>query len=136
MLREAPKTVFIGHAPAFWCEIAANVRQKEREGYPKGPIEKKGRLWTLMDKYPNLYADISAGSGHNALSRDPERGYEFLKRYNRRCVFGTDRFSSRKESTPPIVALLKNGLAEGKLTRHEYDNITHLNFQRLARRCG
>ena len=132
MLRELPKTVFIGHSPAFWCEIDADVRQGEREGYPKGPIARKGRLWRLMDKYPNLYADLSAGSGHNALSRDPERGIEFLKRYHRRCLFGTDRFESRTTPLPRIIPLLKNALAGGRLTRLEYDDITYRNFKRLV----
>ena len=43
-----------------------------------------------MDKYPNLFGDLSAGSGHNAIHRDLEFGREFLVRRQDRLMFGTD----------------------------------------------
>ncbi len=43
-----------------------------------------------MRKYPNLWADISAGSGYNALTRDPEFGLEFLDEFQDKLMFGTD----------------------------------------------
>ena len=44
----------------------------------------------MMDKYTNIYGDLSAGSGANAISRDLEFGREFLIRRQDRICFGTD----------------------------------------------
>jgi predicted TIM-barrel fold metal-dependent hydrolase len=46
---------------------------------------------------PNLYADISAGSGHNALTRDPAFTEGFLERHWRKLLFGTDFFNVGQE---------------------------------------
>ena len=43
-----------------------------------------------MQTYPNLYGDFSAGSGHNALTRDPAVGIDFLKQFNSKIFFGTE----------------------------------------------
>ena len=43
-----------------------------------------------MEEYPNIYGDLSAGSGANAISRDLEFGREFLIRRQDRVCFGTD----------------------------------------------
>lgn len=130
-LREFPKTLFIGHAPAFWNEIDGNLKPGARDHYPKGVIRTKGRLWRLLDKYPNLYGDVSAGSGYNALSRDPLRGLAFLKRYHRKLFFGTDRFSSRNEPPPPILAHIKEARSKRQLTKREYEAIMFRNFRRV-----
>lgn len=44
----------------------------------------------LLEKYDNLYADISAGSGWNALTRDPDFTPGFVERHWRKLLFGTD----------------------------------------------
>jgi uncharacterized protein len=43
-----------------------------------------------MEKFPNLYGDLSAGSGAGSISRDLEFGREFLIRRQDRIMFGTD----------------------------------------------
>ena len=43
-----------------------------------------------MEKYPNIYGELSAGSGANSISRDLEFGREFLIRRQDRILFGTD----------------------------------------------
>jgi predicted TIM-barrel fold metal-dependent hydrolase len=43
-----------------------------------------------MEAYPNLYGDLSAGSGANSISRDREFGREFMIRRQDRLLFGTD----------------------------------------------
>jgi predicted TIM-barrel fold metal-dependent hydrolase len=43
-----------------------------------------------MDQYGNLYGELSAGSGLNAIQRDPDFGREFLIRRADRLMFGTD----------------------------------------------
>lgn len=88
-LKECPGLKFVGHSQPFWAEIGADVDEETRRGYPKGPVQ-PGRVVQLMREYPNLYGDISAGSGHNALTRDPEFGYAFLEEFQDRLFFGTD----------------------------------------------
>ena len=131
VLKECPNTIVIGHAMSFWGEISASLTPEEREGYPKGPIKKEGRLWKLLEKYPNLYGDLSAGSGFNAISRDPEVGYRFLQRFNKKLFFGTDRFTSRTEPVPAVLPFLKEALKKGKISKPAYENIMSRNFVRV-----
>ena len=89
-LQACPDTVLVGHGPTFWAEISGGASGRERLGYPPGPVKPGGAVPRLMAKYPNLWADLSAGSGHNALSRDPAFGLEFLDRFQDKLMFGTD----------------------------------------------
>jgi len=59
-------------------------------GYPRRGITDGGAIDRLMDKYPNIFADLSAGSGANAIRRDLEFGREFLRRRADRVMFGSD----------------------------------------------
>jgi Amidohydrolase len=63
--------------------------------YPRGPVQPGGRLTTMLDRFPNLWCDLSAESGFNALSRDPENARAFLMQYRDRCLFGRDYFDDR-----------------------------------------
>lgn len=130
-LAKFPETIFIGHAMAFWAEIDGDLDPKQRDDYPKGPVRKAGRLCELLTKHPNLHADLSAGSGHNAVSRDMDFGYKFLAANRKQLLFGTDRFTSADGPAPPIIGFLGDGLRSGALSRDVYDDITHKNFQRL-----
>ena len=91
VLALCPETNFIGHAPGFWAHISNDGRHTS-EAYPKGPLVPGGKIEALLEKYPNLYCDISAGSGHNALSRDLEYSHGFLERWQDRVLFGRDYF--------------------------------------------
>ncbi len=91
VLQRCPDTNFIGHAPGFWREISGDSEQV-LEMYPGGPVVAGGKLISLLDKYPNLYCDISAGSGLNALKRDAENARRFLISYQDRILFGRDNF--------------------------------------------
>ncbi len=86
-----PQTNFIGHAPGFWREISGDAAREPRQ-YPKGPIVPGGRLHGLFEKYPNLFADLSANSGLTAIKRDPAQGMEFLTRFADRLLFGRDNY--------------------------------------------
>ncbi|MHB8903021.1 MAG: amidohydrolase family protein, partial [Thermoguttaceae bacterium] len=65
--------------------------------YPKTPVAPGGAIDRLMDKYPNLYGEFSAGSGANALLRDPAFGREFLLRRADRLLFGTDYLTPEQD---------------------------------------
>jgi hypothetical protein len=96
-LEACPDTIFIGHAPGFWRYISGD-EATETAIYPKGPIVPGGRLLELLDRYPNLWADLSAGSGLGALQRDPAFSKEFLARYADRLLFGRDDNGNRLQT--------------------------------------
>jgi predicted TIM-barrel fold metal-dependent hydrolase len=94
VLREHPRTTFVGHAQAFWANVSADApRDPDAPGYtayPKGPVQPGGLTDRWLGEYPNLYADLSAGSGLGALSRDPEWTRGFLRRHQGRLLWATD----------------------------------------------
>lgn len=89
-VRSFPELNFIGHGPGWWASISGIDDQKSLGGYPKGTVLPGGAIDRLMERYPNIYGDLSAGSGSNAISRDMEFGREFLIRRQDRVCFGTD----------------------------------------------
>lgn len=89
-LAEAPDCKFIGHGPGWWASISGDATQANLGGYPKGPVVPGGAIDALMDKFPNLYGDLSAGSGASAIGRDLDFGRDFLVRRQDRILFGTD----------------------------------------------
>lgn len=99
MLKKCPETNFLGHAPGFWLHIADDGLW-ERVRYPKldgTAIEKEGRIQELLRKYPNLYCDISAGSGRMALQRDPDHAVRFLTEFQDRIVYARDYFDNKHQ---------------------------------------
>ena len=88
MLKAYPKTKFIGHADAFWANVSADYANEA--AYPAGKIKRGGVTDKLLGDYANLYGDLSANSGNNALSRDPEWTPDFLKRHQDKLIFGSD----------------------------------------------
>ncbi len=94
VLKLCPETNFLGHAQSFWQEISGDADQCE-EMYPTGPVKASGRLIRLLREYPNLYCDLSAGSGYTAISRDPSFGRDFLIEFQDRALYARDEFTTR-----------------------------------------
>jgi uncharacterized protein len=88
LLKSYPKTVFIGHAQSWWANISADIANES--GYPTGRVRAGGLTDKLLADYPNIYGDLSANSGRNALARDPEFATGFLSRHRRKLMFGSD----------------------------------------------
>ena len=88
VLRAYPKTNFIGHGDLFWAHISADVPTDR--GYPSGPIKPGGLTDRFLSDFPNMYADMSANSGNNALSRDPDFSRAFILRHRNKLIFGSD----------------------------------------------
>jgi predicted TIM-barrel fold metal-dependent hydrolase len=88
MLKAFPKTRFVGHADAFWANVSADYHNEI--DYPSGPIVRGGITDKLLGDYPNLFGDLSANSGNNALSRDAEFTVDFLRRHQDKLMFGSD----------------------------------------------
>lgn len=89
-LQQVSDATFVGHAQGWWASISGEVTTQEMYGYPEGSVEPGGALDRLMDEYPNLYGDLSAGSGANAIQRDLAFGREFVVRRADRLLFATD----------------------------------------------
>lgn len=111
MLQMFPNVTFIGHAPGFWAAISADVTEKDRGSYPQRPVVPGGRLDELLSTYPNLYADLSAGSAYNALTRDWTFGEAFLERHHRKLLFATD-YLYRGQEVPQFEMFAKARLSE------------------------
>jgi predicted TIM-barrel fold metal-dependent hydrolase len=92
-IKACPETIFLGHAPGFWAHISGDDKY-DKEAYPKGKVLPGGKLIDMLRKYPNLYCDISAGSGCNALSRDPEFAIKFLTEFQDRVLYARDYFDN------------------------------------------
>lgn len=88
MLAKYPKTVFIGHAQTFWGNIDRAHDQKVL--YPKGRVTPGGLTDRYLADYPNLYADMSAGSGLLALTRDEAHTTAFFERHQDKILYGSD----------------------------------------------
>src|SRR5437867_2771368 len=88
MLKAYPNVNFIGHAQTWWGNISADLNPLEM--YPKGRVKKGGLTDRWLSDYSNLYGDLSAGSGLNAITRDPDFAADFLRRHSRRLIWGSD----------------------------------------------
>ena len=88
ILEKHPQVRFIGHAQTFWGNIDKNHVQETL--YPKGSVTPGGYTDRLLGDYPNMYGDLSAGSGLNALLRDEEHARAFLLRHRRKLMYGSD----------------------------------------------
>jgi predicted TIM-barrel fold metal-dependent hydrolase len=133
VLEQFSKLIILGHSQRFWAEISGDCSMENRSGYPKGPVKPGGRVVELMRKYPNLHGDLSAGSGHNAITRDPEFGYAFLEEFQDRLYFGTD-FTDPGQIEHPFAKLsswLDEAYEQGNISFEVYEKVSRKNALRL-----
>ena len=90
VLQQIPDGIFVGHAHGFWASISGDVTRDQFQSYPEGDVAPGGALDRLMSEYPNLYGDLGAGSGANAIGRDLEFGREFVIRNADQLVWSSD----------------------------------------------
>ncbi len=130
-LQECPNTVLVGHGPTFWVEISKEVPE-QRVCYTEVPVVPGGAVPRLMEKYEHLWADLSAGSGYNGITRDEQFGLEFLDQFQDKLMFGTDH-CSRYIHNPeaPIVDLMKRVREEKLLSEEVCEKIASGNAIRL-----
>ncbi len=88
MLEKYPDVDFIGHAQTWWGNIDANHEQAVM--YPKTPVTQGGITDRLLSDYPNMYGDLSAGSGLNSMLRDEQHAIGFLERHQDRLLWASD----------------------------------------------
>jgi len=92
-------------------EILANLPTNDPR--MKGIYEACGKLGFCVLFDPNLYADLSAGSALNALSRDRAVAKAFLEKHYRKLFFGTDRFV--REEDPLMIDLVRTMALPGHM---------------------
>lgn len=80
----------IAHAQTWWANISADVPPPEQTLYPTGPVKRGGLIEQFLEQFPNLYADMSAGSGYNALTRDPDYTADLIEKFPHQFLFGSD----------------------------------------------
>ncbi len=145
MLKALPGVIFIGHAMAFWSNVSADAisdyKSPSFADYPSGKVVRGGLSDRWLADYPNLYGDLSATSGVNAIARDEEFGADFLKRHRRKLMWGSDcpcpegkgmtmpNGKFRQCLTERMLPVLK------KLTdsKHHYEDLTWHNAERLLK---
>jgi predicted TIM-barrel fold metal-dependent hydrolase len=89
MLEKFPRVTFIGHAQTWWANIDKN-HADQKVLYPRGPVTPGGLTDRYLADYPNMFGDLSAGSGLNALTRDEDFTRGFLERHQSKLLFGSD----------------------------------------------
>lgn len=131
VLQKFPKLNIVAHSQPFWYEMTnhENSTPDERNTYPEGPIEKEGRVQELFRKYPNLYGDLSANSGGNAIMRDAEYGYDFLEEFKDNLMFGTDLYCV--DQYFPLGDFLDKALKDNRISQETYDKVTRENAIRI-----
>lgn len=90
MLKKYPKVNFIGHAQTWWANIDRDYQDDAKNLYPKGKVTPGGLTDRYLRDFPNMYADLSAGSGEGAFKRDPEHAGDFFVRHQDKLLFGSD----------------------------------------------
>ena len=110
-MQACPETIFLGHGPSFWRAISGDA-DSDPAIYPTGPLTPDGELLRLFEEYPNLYADLAAGSGLGAMKRDREHARQFITRYADRLLFGRDQYGSDLDQFLPTLDLPEAALAK------------------------
>jgi predicted TIM-barrel fold metal-dependent hydrolase len=132
MLEKYSRVRFIGHAQTWWANIDRN-HADQKVLYPKGPVTAGGLTDRYLADYPNMFGDLSAGSGLNALSRDEEFTRGFLQRHQDKLLFGSDCSDSDGKGSNCIgsqtIAIIRRLAATTAIER----KLLHGNAQKLLR---
>lgn len=132
-LESFPNLMFIGHSQKFWAEISGDLTAGIRAGYPTGPVAPGGRVTELLRRYPNLYCDLSANSGANAMMRDPEHAAAFLEEFSDRVFYGMDLCCPQNAQLQlgKLPAFLDELMLSGRISYDTYSKISQGNAKVL-----
>src|SRR5436190_3746373 len=133
IVEKYPMVPFIGHAQTWWANIDAKADQAVL--YPKGPVTPGGITDKLLSDYPNVFADMSAGSGLNAMQRDEDHARGFFDRHQDKLLYGSDCSDSVGEgpkcSGSQMIATIRklapNKAAERKILFENARRVLKLN---------
>ena len=130
ILKKYPKLRIIGHSQPFWAEISSDVTPENRNSYPCGKVT-QGRLANLLREYDNLFCDMSAGSGYNAMARDPDHAYRFMEEFQDKMMFGTDICAPHNEMK--LSHWLDDAVNNGCISQTVYRKICRENAIRILK---
>ncbi|MBN8734294.1 MAG: amidohydrolase family protein [Acidobacteria bacterium] len=88
VLAKYPRVNFIGHAQTFWANVDSHQIQDIL--YPKWKVTAGGWTDRFLRDYPNMFADLSAGSGLNSMTRDLDHARAFVARHQDKLIYGSD----------------------------------------------
>ncbi|MFO7973244.1 MAG: amidohydrolase family protein [Candidatus Hydrogenedentota bacterium] len=128
-LQKFPDLIFFGHSQGFWSEISGDVTLETKNIYPKTPVVEGGVIKRLMREYPGVYGDLSAGSGLNALQRDPMHAYAFMEEFQDRLLLGQDYCSPKNHMEH--VEWLTAARDERNISEEVYEKIMWKNANRV-----
>lgn len=132
ILKKFPKLKVFAHSTLFWAEISADITEEARLGYPTGRVI-DGRVAQLLRENPNLYCDLSAGSGMNALMRDKEYATKFIETFSDRIMYGCD-IGTTLNSHPFVFEQWLNQMCEeGRISQGNYYKFVRGNAERLLK---
>ena len=130
MLKKHKNLKIFGHSLLFWSEISADVTEETRNKYPKGKVT-DGRIAYLMRKYENLYCDLSATSGSNALMRDPEYAARFIEEFSDRIMYGCDICAMNQRFSFAFNEFLDKMYDDGMISAENYYKLVRGNAERI-----
>lgn len=133
VLKEHPHLQLIGHSQPFWIEISGDAPsdREGRNGRGQGAVAPGGRVPELLRRYPNLHADLSAGSGYCAITRDEAFGLAFLEEFQDQLMFGTDTVDVHSPWQPPLAQWLEERHAAGLISDTVMRKICYENAEKL-----
>ena len=89
MLEKHRKTNFIGHAQTWWANIDKD-HANQTVLYPKTKVTRGGLTERYLSDYPNMFGDMSAGSGLNSMMRDEDHARWFIAKHQDKLLYGSD----------------------------------------------
>ena len=129
ILKAYPKVTFVAHAQTWWGNVSAELDPTVM--YPTGRVKPGGLSDRLLSDYANVYGDLSANSGLNAITRDPDFAQDFLERHHAKLLWGSDCACRDGKgggrggaciATQSLAALRKMVTERAKLRRILYEN--------------
>ena len=129
VLEKWPKVRIIGHAQTMWANIDKDWDEKKGL-YPKGKVTPGGLTDQYLEHFPNFFADMSAGSGLNALNRDHDHAKWFLEKHQDKILYGSD--CNDAVGRPPACQGALTIAAIRTLARREVERkILYLNSKKM-----
>ncbi len=120
-LTACPDTILVAHGPGWWSHVSGDGLY-DKEMYPEGPVLPGGANPAMLEKHPNLYADLSATSGFNAITRDEEFGRQYLIDYADKLLYARDQYDAK----------LMDHLKKLALPPEVFEKLAHANAERLV----
>jgi len=128
-LEKFPEVNFIGHAQTWWGNI--DLCHTQEVMYPRSKVVAGGITDQLLRNYPNIYGDLSAGSGLNSMRRDEEHAQEFLERHQDKLLYGSDCWDSAGQSRGCLGTTSQDTIRRLSKTQQIERKLLHDNAKKL-----